>query len=88
MVVFCFILILLLAGVDYDNTTLTATFTNGSNITTVEIPIINDTIVEKNEVFNVTINLPKTTGVRVMVGDRSTATAVIIDSSMLIYVAA
>ena len=71
-------------GVDYDSATLTAVFTADSTFTTVEIPIINDTAMEENEEFSITLNLLPTNSTRVTLGVQSTATAVIIDTSMLI----
>lgn len=70
-------------GVDYDNATLTATFTAGTIVAAVEIPISNDTVVEENEEFNITLMLLPTNNTRVTLGVQSTATAVIIDTSML-----
>ena len=56
----------------------------GSTSATVEILIVNDTVVnEEDEAFNVTLKLLPAIGVRVMPGIHSTATAVIIDTSML-----
>ena len=69
-------------GVDYDNATLTAVFTADSTVATVEIAIINDTVVEENEKFNITLILLPTNSTRVTLGVHSTATAVIIDTSM------
>ena len=62
---------------------MTAVFTANSTFTTVKIPIINDTVVEENEEFNITLNLLPTNNTRVTLGVHSTATAVIIDTSML-----
>lgn len=73
-----------LGDADYVSAPLTATFVAGSTSATVEIPIVNDTVVnEEHEVFNVTLDLLPSIGVRVMLGIHSTATAVIIDTSML-----
>ena len=71
-------------GVDYYSATLTAVFTADSTVTTVEIPIINDTVVEENEEFSITLKLLPTNSTRVTLSVQSTATAVIIDTSMLI----
>lgn len=73
---------LFLGNVDYDAATLTTTFMAGSTAATVEIPINNDNVVnEEDEEFSLALNLLPTTGVRIMPGIRSTATAVIIDTS-------
>ena len=58
-------------------------FTADNTVATVEIPIINDTEVEENEKFNITVILLPTNNTRVTLGVQSTATAVIIDTSML-----
>ena len=58
-------------------------FTADSTFTTVEIPIMNDTVVEENEEFSITLNLLPTNSTRVTLGVQSTANAVIIDTSML-----
>ena len=55
----------------------------GSTNATVEIPIIDDTVVnEEDEILNLTLNLLPTTDVRAMRGIHSTAAAIIIDTSM------
>ena len=57
-------------------------FTADSTFATVEIAIINDAVVEENEKFNITLILLPTNNTRVTLGVRSTATAVITDTSM------
>ena len=80
-----YVCISVLAGVDYDNTTLTATFTAGSIIATVRISITDDTVVDEgDEAFNLLLNLIPTTDIRVNLGTSSNATAVIIDTSTYI----
>jgi len=75
----------LLGGIDYDNSTVTAIFNAGSTIAIVKIPIFNDNVVnEKDEIINLTLNLSSTTDISVTSGIRSIANAVIIDTSMLI----
>ena len=75
-----------LENIDYDPTTITATFFAGSTTASVEIPIFNDTTVdEDDETLNLTLNLLSTTDVRVAPGIHSTATATIIDTSMYAY---
>ena len=76
-----------LGNIDYGTATLSTTFLAGSTIATVEIPIVDDTVVnEEDELFNLTINLLPTTDVRAMPGIHSTATAIIIDTSMYIII--
>ena len=57
-------------------------FTADSTVATVEIAIINDAVVEENEKFNISLILLPTNNTRVTLGVHSTATAVIIDTSM------
>ena len=55
-------------------------FTAGSTVVTIAIPIINDTMIEGDETFMLTLKLLPTT--RITLGTQSTATAIIIDTSM------
>ena len=76
-------------GVDFADTILTTTFITGSTTANVTIPIADDAVVdEKNETINLTFNIVPTEGVRVKPGTRdnavASATAIIIDTSMLI----
>ena len=71
-----------LDGIDYDNSTMIATFVAGSTTANIKIPIVDDTVVdEEDEKFNLTLNILPTTGVRVKFGTIYIATAVIIDTS-------
>ena len=74
--------ILLLAGIDYDATPLTATFNTGETSVTVTIPVVDDRVVnEVDEEFNLSLSISSTTGVRVELGDVSSARGIIIDTS-------
>ena len=53
---------------DYDSTSITATFTIGSTSTTVDIPVIKDNIVEGLETFDITFTIPSSLRDRVMLG--------------------
>ena len=79
----CYIIChLLLAGVDYDATPLTATFKTGETSVTVTIPVVDDRVVnEEDEEFSVTLSILPATGVRVELGDVSSATGIIEDTS-------
>ena len=68
-----------LAGIDYDNTPLIATFNAGDNTTIVVIPIVNDNIKEEDEELNLTIGISPITGVKP--GALINANAVIVDTS-------
>ena len=43
---------------DYDSTPITATFTAGTNSTTVNVSLINDSIVEGPETFDLNFTIP------------------------------
>lgn len=74
-------------AVDYDNSTMTATFIARSTSATIEIPISDDKVVnEEPETFSLMLHLVPTTDVRVNPGTRSTATAEIIDTSAYVNV--
>ena len=72
---------MLLAGVDYNATPLTATFNTGEVSVTVTIPVVDDRINEDNEEFSIILNISSSTGVRVELGDVSNARGIIIDTS-------
>ena len=55
----------------------------GSNATIVDIPIINDTTVEENETFNISLNVLPNTGVALAAP--STAIVVIIDTGTHVH---
>ena len=76
-------------GVNVNDTILTTTFVAGSTTANVTIPIADDAVIdEKNETVDVTFNIVPTEGVRVKPGTCDVAvalaTAIIIDTSMLI----
>ena len=66
-------------NVDFNSSTQTATITAGTNSSTINITVINDNIVEGNETFNVTVNVPTSHGI--MAGTITMATVTIIDST-------
>ena len=72
---------MLLAGVDYNATPLTATFNTGEVSVTVTIPVVDDRVNEDNEEFRIILNISSSTGVRVELGDVSSARGIIIDTS-------
>ena len=73
---------MLLAGVDYDATPLTATFKTGETSVTVTIPVVDDRMVnEVDEEFNVNLSISSASGMRVVLGDVSSARGIIIDTS-------
>ena len=71
---------------DYDTTPITATFIAGTNTTAVNISLINDTIVEGPETFNLTIIIPPSLSGRVILGNVTKATGNITDNTGKTYV--
>ena len=71
----------LTGGVDFNTTTLIATFASGVRISTVSIALINDSIAEGLEIFNLTLNVPSSLGPAITAGNRDRATGVITDST-------
>ena len=74
--------------VDFNSTMQTVTIINGTNSTTVNIPVIDDDIVEGNEMFNITLSLPSSlNGAGVVLANDSdivSATGIIIDTTIII----
>ena len=70
-----------IGGNDFNSSTQTATIIAGKNSTTVNITIMNDTIIEGNESFNMSLNVPSSVGPGIKLGDRSKAIGVIIDTT-------
>ena len=66
-------------GVDFNSATQTATITAGTSNSTVDITVINDDIVEGDEMFTMTLNVPTSPGITA--GDITMATGIIIDTS-------
>jgi Ca2+-binding RTX toxin-like protein len=69
-----------LATTDFNSAAITVNFANGETNKTVTIPIVNDTIDEANETFNVTLSNP--TGGATL-GTQKTATVTITDNDPL-----
>ena len=57
---------------DYDETPITATFIAGTTTTAVNVSLINDTIVEGLETFDLTITIPPSLSGRVILGTVTT----------------
>ena len=70
-------------NVDFNSITQDATITAGTNSSTVDITVINDDIVEGNETFNVTANVPTSPGI--LAGAITIATVTIIDSTSMLH---
>ena len=71
----------LTGGVDFNTTTLTATFASGMTMSNVSVPVIVDNIAEEHEEFDLMLIVPSSLGPAITAGSRDTATGVIIDSN-------
>ena len=74
---------LLGGGVDFNSTTQTATVTAGASSSTINITVINDNIVEGDEMFTMTLNVPTSPGITT--GNITMATATITDSTSRLH---
>ena len=68
---------------DFNSATQTAIIAAGASSSTVNITVINDDIVEGDEMFTMTLNVPTSPGITA--GDITMATATIIDSSSRLH---
>ena len=64
----------------------TAMITAGTNSSTVNITVVNDHIVEGDEMFNMTLNVPTLPGIKA--GAITMATGTIIDSTSKLHIIA
>ena len=74
---------LLGGGVDFNSATQTATITAGASSSTINITVIDDNIVEGDEMFTMTLNVPTSPGITT--GNITMATATIIDSTSRLH---
>ena len=81
---FCHYLLLIGNSVDFNSATQTVTITAGTNSSTVNITVINDNIVEGDEMFTMTLDVPATSH-GVIAGAITMATATIIDSTSTLH---
>ena len=70
-------------GNDFNTTPLIATIPAGATNTTVRVAVINDNIVEGDEMFIMSLNVPSSLGPGVVAGSVTSATGIIIDSSRI-----
>ena len=68
-------------GIDYDSNPIIASFNAGANITTINIPVINDNITEETETFDLTLTIPLSLSGQVVLGNISRAIGKIIDDA-------
>ena len=72
----------LTGGVDFDTTTLTATFDSWMTMSSVSVPVIDDMLAEgQNETLNLMLIVPSSHGPAITAGGRNRATGVIIDTT-------
>ena len=74
---------LLGGGVDFNSATQTATITAGASSSTINITVIDDNIVEGDEMFTMTLNVPTSPGITA--GSITMATAIITDSTSKLH---
>ena len=70
-------------GNDFNTTLLFVTIPAGATNTTVRVTVTNDNIVEGDEMFSMSLNVPPSLGPGVVAGSITSATGVIIDSSRI-----
>ena len=70
-----------LSGDDFNSVTQTATIAAGTNSSMVNIPVINDNIVEGDETFNMSLTVPSSLGLGIRTGTITNVTVTIIDTS-------
>ena len=75
------ILCISLGSNDFNPSTQTATIIAGKDSATVNITIMDDTIIEGNENFNMSLSVPSLFGPGIKLGDKSKAIGVIIDTT-------
>ena len=68
-------------NIDFNSVSQTITITAGTSSGTIQITVINDTIVEGNEVFNMSLTVPSSLGPGITTGNIASATVTIIDTS-------
>ena len=71
----------LTGGIDFNTTTLTATFASGMTMSNVSVPVIVDSIVEEREEFDLSLNVPSSLSPAITAANRDSAEGVIIDST-------
>ena len=72
----------LTGSVDFDTTTLTATFDSGMTMSSVSVPVIDDKLVEgENETFDLMLIVSSSLGPAITAGGRNRTTGVIIDTT-------
>ena len=70
-----------LVGDDFNTTSLIATIPAGATNTTVRVAVTNDNIVEGDEMFSMSLNVPSSLGPAIIAGSVTSATGIIIDTT-------
>ena len=80
---YCYFVNVKLLGneIDYTSTPITATFSVGTNSTTINVPVTKDIIAEEMETFNLNFSLPLSVSGKVIPGVITTATGSIVDDT-------
>ena len=68
-------------GTDFNSTMQTVKLSAGSNISSMNISVKDDNIVEGNETFSIRLAIPSSLGPGIITGTITSATATIIDTS-------
>ena len=66
---------------DFDSVTQTVTIVAGTSSTTVNIPLQNDSLPERDEMFNISLTVSSSLGSSITTGNMAIAVAVIMDTS-------
>ena len=66
---------------DFDSVTQTVTIVAGTSSTTVNIPLQNDNLPERDEMFNISLTVSSSLGSSITTGNMAIVVAVIMDTS-------
>jgi len=66
---------------DFTSTTLTAIISAGATTTTVRVPVMSDDIVEGDEMFSMSLNVPSSLAPGIVADNVTNATGIIVDST-------
>ena len=71
----------LTGNIDFNTTTLIATFASGVNMSNVSVQVISDIVGELDESFELTLSVPMSLSPAITAGENNRATGIIIDSN-------
>ena len=66
---------------DFNSTPLNATIPAGATTTTVRVPVMSDNIVEGDEMFSMSLNIPSSLSPGIVAGSVTSAAGIILDST-------